>query len=279
MATYDCAPTLNDTQVLEFCKLGYVMLEGVVPAEINARTLEYVNAHPEGEPTAILHEEWFHTNVIVNPAVAGAVRSLLGPHFGLPSLMSNHRVQCPAGAQQWHRDGGSQFSPAVNYLQVFYLPQACGVENGPTEVLPGSHHVFNQSRAMAHLGELRGGVYTAAPAGSVFLTAYNIWHRRSASTASGLRNLLKYNYWRTTAPARNWLAEPGFDPKKANYVLDRPHLREQFQDCYDNARMFFWLSGRIDDFHFMGGQGWPVPGNHLPGGPYGFPGDVTNQRH
>ena len=33
----DVAPTLNDTQVLEFCKQGYLMLEAVVPDSINRR--------------------------------------------------------------------------------------------------------------------------------------------------------------------------------------------------------------------------------------------------
>jgi hypothetical protein len=277
MSTYDCPPSLDDTQVLEFCKLGFLMLDGVVPAAINQQALEYLEAHPQGEPTAILHEDWFHQNVIINPAVAGAVRSLLGPHFGLPNIMSNHRVQCPLPAQQWHRDGGSRPGPALNHLQVFYYPQACAVENGPTELLPGSHHLFNQARAMAHLGHVRGTYRAAGSAGSVFLTVYSIWHRRSGSTAPGLRNLLKYNYWRTAAPARDWVAAPGFDPKTANYVLNGPVLREQFQDCNDAAQMFFWLSGRAAEFNLMGGQGWPLPANHF-NGPYGYPGDPTNRR-
>ena len=28
---YDCMPTLNDRQVMDFCKNGYLMLDGVVP--------------------------------------------------------------------------------------------------------------------------------------------------------------------------------------------------------------------------------------------------------
>ena len=277
MATYDCPPTLNDTQVLDFCKQGFLMLDGVVPAEINARTVEYLQAHPGMEPTAILREDWFLHNVIVNPHVAGAVRSLLGPHFGLPGLMSNHRVQTPSPSQQWHRDGGSLPGPKLNYLQVFYLPQACTRADGPTELLPGSHQLFNQARAMAHLGQLRGTYYAAASAGSVFLTAYNIWHRRSAASATGLRNLLKYNYWRTTPPARDWIEEPGFNPKTVDYTVEKLQLREQFQDCFDAAELFFWLSGRAQEYHIMGGQGWPLPANHLDG-PYGFPGEVTNRR-
>jgi len=277
MPTYDCPPTLNDTQVLEFCKNGFLMLPGVVPAETSQRTLAYLEEHPSGEPTDIMQQDWFLQNVIVQPQVAGAVRSLLGPNFGLQILMSNHRVQCPLPAQQWHRDGRSQHGPQLNYLQVFYYPQACALESGPTELLPGSHQIFNQARWMSHFGQIRGTYKAAAPAGSVFLTVYSIWHRRSASTGTELRNLLKYNYWRTTPPALDCIQEPGFDPRLVDYRLDGPALREQFKDCDDNAQMYYWLCGRSAEFHLMGGQGWPIPA-HFIGGPYGYPGDVTNRR-
>jgi hypothetical protein len=277
MPTYDCQPTLNDTQVLEFCKNGFLMLPGVVPADINDRTQAYLEEHPSGEPTDILKEDWFLQNVIVQPQVAGAVRSLLGPNFGLPTLMSNHRVQCPQPAQQWHRDGRSQMGPRLNYLQVFYYPQECRLESGPTELLPGSHQIFNQARWMSHFGQIRGAYKAAGPAGSVFLTVYSIWHRRSASTSTELRNLLKFNYWRTTPPARDWLADPAFDPRLVDYRLDGPALREQFKDCDDNAQMYFWLCGRSSEFHLMGGQGWPIPGRFL-GGSYAYPGEVGNLR-
>jgi len=160
---------------------------------------------------------------------------------------------------------------------VFYYPQACALESGPTELLPGSHQIFNQARWMSHFGQIRGTYKAAAPAGSVFLTVYSIWHRRSASTGTELRNLLKYNYWRTTPPARDWIQEPGFDPRLVDYGLGGPALREQFKDCDDNAQMYFWLCGRSAEFHLMGGQGWPIPG-HFIGGSYGYPGDVTNRR-
>jgi hypothetical protein len=271
--THDCPPTLNDRQVLEFCKNGFLMLETVVPDEINRRTLDYLEEHPEAEPTGILKEPWFRDQVILNRAAAGAVRSLLGRDFGLPILMSNHRVRGPLGAQNWHRDGGSQYGPALQYLQVFYSPQECTRAMGPTELLPGSHFLFSLTSHMAHYGAIRGGFHAVAPAGSIFLTVYSIWHRRSASTDPQLRNLLKYNYWRTTPPQRDWLDDPEFDPITADYMLHGPPFRQQFRDCYDAAEMFFWLCGQSDQFHLMGGQGWPVPARFMEK-PYGYPGDA-----
>ena len=131
MRQYDCEPTLNDIEVLEFCKNGFMMFEGVVSDELNRRTNEYLDEHDSMEPTDILDEDWFMDGVIKHPAVAGALRSLLGRDFGLPNLVSNHRIQCPQPAQEWHYDGGDIFGPQLNYIQVFYYPQDCPRELRP----------------------------------------------------------------------------------------------------------------------------------------------------
>ena len=282
MDTSHVAPTLTDTQVLDFCKNGYLVLEGVVSAEVNRRTVEFLNEDARnvienpGEPSEILHEDWFVDGVIMNPAAAGAVRCLLGANFATPVLISNHRMRMPQPSQTWHRDSGSRHGPALHYLQVFYYPEDCPVEMGPTEVLPGSHLLFQYASHMGHYGGVREAVKTAAPAGSIFLTVYSIWHRRSRSTASGIRNLLKYNYWRTSPPQRDWIVEPEFDFGAANYALPRPAMRHRLYE--DGARMFFWLCGKSDEFHTMGGQGWPMSaalGHHYIDRSMGYPGEPT----
>ncbi len=271
--THSCRPGLKDSQVLDFCKNGFLVLEGVVPDNINRRTVEFLDQYPSHEPSEILSEDWFIDNVILNDQAAGAIRSLLGQNFGLPIIMSNHRVNCPSPAQGWHRDGNSKHGPALDYLQVFYYPEDCPLDLGPTELLPGSHFLFSLSRKMGHYGGIRGAYRAAAPAGTIFLTVYSIWHRRSVASGSGLRNLLKYNYWRTEAPHRDWIREPDFDIATANYKLEDPTFREQFRDCNDAAEMFFWLHGRLDSFALAGGQGWPLNENvgKYIDSPYGAP--------
>jgi hypothetical protein len=270
LPTYDCAPTLTDTQVLDFCKNGFMMLEAVVPDEIDRRTCAYLDEHDVIEPTEILREDWFHENVICNPAAAGAVRSLLGKSFGLPILMSSHRSVGALPAQQWHRDGGSTHGPEVNYLQVFYYPQECTRAMGPTELLPGSHLRYSTSPMMAHYGSIRGSYHSVAPAGSIFLTMYNIWHRRSAGTLGGVRNLLKYNYFRTAPPTRDWIAEPDFDLATADY-----RKSGERSGTFDPAHveMFFWLCGLREHYRTLGGQCWPFTRSFstLLDKPYGFP--------
>ena len=290
--THSCEPTMTDEGVVWFCRNGYWILEAAVPDEINRRALDYLASNTNGEPSEILQEDWFVDGVILNPAAAGAVRSLLGDDFALPTLMANHRGRGPAKPQDWHRDSGSLHGPALNYLQVFYYPQDVPPEMGPTELLPGSHFLYQREKHMAHYGAIKGGVLTAAPAGSIFITAYNIWHRRAARTApaaAGVRHLLKYNYWRTADPRRDWIVNPEFDVASADFVVDGLRFADGVRDCVDAAEMYFWLCGKIDEFHYLGGQSWPADillSKPAPGSDerarnrrrFGVPGDITDRR-
>jgi hypothetical protein len=198
--TFDCEPTLTDSQVLEFCRQGFVLLPGVVPDEINQRTCDYLDGKlpanpsfmPPGmteqdlqrirnshEPSTIFLEDWFIEHVLLNPQLAGVMRSLLGANVGLPVLASHHRVECPQPAQGWHQDADHIFGPEVNFIEVFYFPQDTPVAFGPTELAPGTH-IGPSRRAPEDTG-----VLTAGPAGTLGIHHQSILHRRAASTATG----------------------------------------------------------------------------------------------
>jgi hypothetical protein len=286
--TYDCAPTLNDAQVLDFCKTGYLVLPATIDDAVNTRCTDWLEQHAQldhskteareaaargharvrisrvAEPMELFQEEWFVDNVLCAPAVVGAVRSLLGRDFGLPILISNHRMtpdNTPAEEQGWHHDGGSQFDATeLNYLQVFYYPQNVTPEMGPTELCPGTHW-GTQSYDPRNQGVSsspppgRATVLTAFPAGSVVITDYPILHRRAASSIACSRNLLKYNYWRTSEPVRDWRgsAEP-FDFLGTDWNSDVG----DFYSCIPISRRFFWLAAEQYPEKLLGGQGWPL---------------------
>ena len=86
---YNCHPTLTDSEVFDFCKTGYLMLENVVADDINQRTTNYIE---ENGHRPLLNEDWFIEGIFQNPQAAGAVRSLLGANFALPIKLPNHRV-------------------------------------------------------------------------------------------------------------------------------------------------------------------------------------------
>ena len=261
--TFDCEPTLTDTQVLDFCRLGYLILEGVVPDDINQRAIEYLEGRlpanptyiPEGMTTqdlerirkannsTLLLEDWFIEQVALNPQVAGVLRSLLGKNVGLPVVIGHHRVQCPEPPQKWHQDHDCIFGPQVHFIRVFYYPQDTPVELGPTGIEPESH----LRPQPWHEGDK--GIATAAPAGSLIVHHQSILHRKGESTATGVRHMLKYNYWRTVPPTRDWIIEPDFDFQTAYYG---GHQLSRYI-----AHMFYWLSGKGDEFRLIGGQAWP----------------------
>ena len=262
--SFDCEPTLNDSQVLEFCRDGHLLLPGVVPDEINQRTCDYLEGKipanpcfiPPGmtpadlerirashEPSTIFLEDWFIEHVLLNPQVTGAIRSLLGKNVGLPVLVSHHRSQCPSQAQGWHQDADHIFGPELNFVEVFYFPQDTPVELGPTELVPGTH-IGPSSRAPDEAGVMSNG-----PAGTLGIHHQSILHRRAASSATGLRHMLKYSYWRSAPPTRDWIVEADFDFHSAYYG---GHVLARYA-----AHMFYWLCGKGDQFRIVGGQGWP----------------------
>ena len=260
----DCVPTLTDREVIDFCRNGFLMLPGVVPDDINRQVLDYLDdVDSTHEPTPIMRESFFVDGVLMNPHAAGAVRSLLGSGFTLPLLISNHRGPLPyTRPQSWHRDGGTIYTSALEYLQVFYYPEECTEEMGPTVLLPGSHFMRNKAPMMAHLGSIQGTVSTASPAGTIFLTVYGVWHRRSKAVSgprgkSRYRNLLKYNYWRTAPPARDWVRQEDIDFNKIDFNPPAG-VFEQFQGGIAAARMFTWLCGAEDQYRKRGGQCWPI---------------------
>ena len=188
MVKKECEPTLTDQQIIQFCRDGYMEFPGAVSKDITDRALDYVAENPDYamQPVPLLNESWFTDGLIFAPVVAGAVRSLLGAGFGLPWMLANHVGKCPdAKPLGWHVDGGNMHTWALNYLQVFCLMQDTTEEMGPTEVLPGSHFVLGQSALVTHYGAIRGTKKCVGPVGTVFLTCYPIWHRRSKATATG----------------------------------------------------------------------------------------------
>ena len=51
--THSCEPTMTDEDVVWFCRNGYWILEGVVPDDINQRSMDYLSSHAghQSEPT------------------------------------------------------------------------------------------------------------------------------------------------------------------------------------------------------------------------------------
>ena len=169
----DIQPTMNDSQVMDFISRGSVVLEGVVSDEFN-RQCETLPGRSINEFACT---PGFRNEVLLHPEIAGVARSLLGQNFCIPITAHHHLYEEAHPGQTWHSDGLSEYGHGVNHLQCYYYPQDVTLEDGPTMVLPGSHHRLVDREAIAHYGDILGQVSLTVPAGTVVLTHYGIWHK------------------------------------------------------------------------------------------------------
>jgi hypothetical protein len=238
----DIAPTMTDRDVADFIARGYVVLEGVVSDAMNRRC----DALPGGAVNEFVKSPAFRDEVALNPAVAGIARSLLGKNFAVPTSGHHHLFEEPHVGQCWHSDGLSDPHYEVHGLQCFYYPADVGREDGPTIVLPGSHFRFVDREAISHYDNIVGQVALVVPAGTVVLTAYGIWHKAGAKLSSKRRGMLKFSYYRTSSPIRDWLVEEdeippypgGFRPAYVTEV-------ESYRDTQLRRQVWNWLCGRV----------------------------------
>ncbi len=256
-------PTLTDDDVLQFCKTGFLVLEGVIPDSTNEWVFDYLDRE-DAPQSALVKDERFIAEVFLHPRVAGVARSLLGENFALPEKMASHRLVGPKKVGQWHMDGGAQFERTCTHLHVFYIPQDNTKEMGPTYFLPGSHLVPITREELQHFGHLAGQVQSNGPAGTVFFAHQSIWHRQAVKTDQSVRNLLKWNFWRTVPPVRDWIMDPDFDFGRVDFSLDSEYFAgpaRKWQSVPRVAEMFTWMCGKSDNFRWFGGSGWPYGGS------------------
>ena len=114
---------MTDQDVLDFCKKGFLLLEGVIPHSTNEWVFDYLDHRSSDKMEWLARDERFIDEVLLHPEVAGVARSLLGENFQMPDWISNHRLVSPVPAKSWHMDAGADFERECNILQVFYIPK------------------------------------------------------------------------------------------------------------------------------------------------------------
>ena len=180
--------------------------------------------------------------VFDDPAVAGALESLLGPGY----VMNPHR-HChlnPPGSpgQSWHKDcyvfDHNLRHPRFRWVLAFYYPQDVTADMGPTGVMPGQQWYRTISDPDPHKATEREEPLLGE-AGTVAIVHFDSWHRAIANRSGRKRYMLKFQFARTVEPS-------------ASEADGRRSWEESGAVCSDVWR---WLSGA--------GNG-PAPGSHEP---------------
>ncbi|MBT3343688.1 MAG: mitomycin antibiotics/polyketide fumonisin biosynthesis protein [Gemmatimonadetes bacterium] len=215
-SVYD--PELIQQWVRQFHRDGYLFIESVLDADTVAtlRTdLDTVLEQNPPKPGSVieLQPRMFETSPAnlslfdLEPIVSFA-EALIDPTC---HVIHNNSFRTPTGGGliTWHQDDASHYVvthgerptnvhlPVLLFTANYYLTDVEAVENGPTQVIPGSH-----LSGGAPPGSLDGTEYEdqiascLGPAGSVVMFNNQVWHRGGPNTSDRVRYMTQISYAR-----------------------------------------------------------------------------------
>ena len=205
MTTRPDSPT-DAASRARFVRDGHLVVRTGLPDEFHQAIYAKIEAVFEKEGNVgnnILPRVPEIQQVYDDPAVAGALQSLLGPGY----IMNPHRhchLNPPGGkGQSWHKDcyvfDHNLRHARFRWVMAFYYPQDTTPDMGPTGVLPGQQWYRTISdpdpaRATEREEALSGD------AGTVSIVHFDTWHRATANRSDRKRYMLKFQFARTAEP-------------------------------------------------------------------------------
>lgn len=197
---------LSDRDVRQFITEGYLVVRVGKSRAFHRGVYDEIESllAKEGNPgNNILPRIPSIQQVYDDPAIAGALTSLLGPNY----LMHPHRychLNSPGSkTQTWHKDD-YVFDQNVRrhrfrWVMAFYYPQDVSEEMGPTGIIPRSQ--YRNSIASDTASEPDENVLPlCGEAGTVTIVNFDIWHRACANLSDKPRFMLKFQFTRMHEP-------------------------------------------------------------------------------
>ena len=210
---------LSDIQMQQFLEDGYIIIRldesDWFPKNIRGQMDDLLAEEPN-PGNNLLPRIPELARVFENKAVAGALKSILGPDY----QMEDHRfphVNKPRSKQQnVHKDGALRGDHRTRKVFGFYYPQDTPESHGPTGVLPGSQY-FNQFPNKIPILPLTADA-------SVVIAHYEIWHLATANCENRSRYMMKFQFTRMADPE-----EPTWDLKNREWATDRRLLKSMWR--------------------------------------------------
>ncbi len=161
--------------------------------------------------------------VFDDPAVHGALTSILGPGYVMHTHRYCHTNRPGSKGQDMHKDsyeGDEQVRHhRCRWAMAFYYPQDTTVDMGPTAILPASQYYDTGERA-----HLRPELPLCGEAGTVAIVHYDLWHGATPNASDQERYMLKFLFTRLEEPhSPSWNNEAAHwqSPSGAVDELDR----------------------------------------------------------
>jgi len=196
---------LNDDALLTYLRQGYVTVQPNLPAELHRRIHdETEQVFADGNPgNDILPKVPAMQTVLDDPAVVGALSTILGPGYMLHAHRHCHFNPPGSDEQSSHQDS---YEDDVNvrhhhtrWAMAFYYPHDVTAAMGPTTVQPGTQYYYDSETVREEPEDALCG-----PAGTVTIVHYDLWHRAMSNQSDQKRYMVKFLFVRRREPT------PGF---------------------------------------------------------------------
>ncbi|MFE0246790.1 phytanoyl-CoA dioxygenase family protein [[Kitasatospora] papulosa] len=244
---------LTSVQVARFVASGSLRLDAVVPPGMNEQAVAFLDAGippvPYGTPLAEAFAPGsFAQRLTSLPAVAGAIRSLVGPGPTVDHHAVHVREPHQGSAQPLHGDAIIDVRPDAFDIQLMYYPHEVTADMGGTLSVPGSHLRRTNETDTGRYQNLRGQTRLVCPAGTVVLLHHGIWHGGRRNDSDTPRYMFKVRLNPTVPQVRLWNTDDLGDPRVGD------ELRTVF-DWYEPAagrlevhnRVLLWRALTGDD--------------------------------
>ncbi len=224
-----------------FYRDGSVVVPGVLGTEECARLRDITDEIAKTDPSFIIREpeekNLAFAELFIREPILSLVRAVLGPaaRFCATNVIRNQPGQ---SISHWHVDDIVEYPlppdvprwPAplpLPWLSVqLALSDIPTLEDGPTEIVPGSQLSGRDSPKESPVFEGQGAVPLFCRAGDIYLFNHQVWHRGRPNTGKRTRYLMQLQYGRGDNPAwrmKGAIRTPGLERILANAA---PALRE-----------------------------------------------------
>ena len=199
----------------------------------------------EGAQWRYWHESKFIREVFEQPAIAGAVSSLVGSEPGVDMSMPQIVPPWFPDSQNWHFDSVPEVRDPAFDIICFYYPQDTPPEMGATLVLPGSHlRTLVDQGSLAHYRNIAGQRRLVCRAGSVAIAHGRLWHCGQPNHTGEQRAMFKI--WLRARESQRGLFNTA-DCRDEAVELSIYETRQPWGDAAVNsinrARLWRYLSG------------------------------------
>ena len=212
------AQALSDGALRQFVRDGYVTVQTGLPRafheDVRRRLQEVFDE--EGNPgNNILPRVPELQRVVDDPAVRGALTSILGPTFVAHPHRHCHLNLPGSEGQRLHKDtldfSGDKQPPhhRPRWAIAFYYPQDVTDDMGPTGIAPGTQYFLERPDARAYPETTARG-----PAGTVTIVHFDIWHRGTPNRSATPRYMVKFEFGRMDEPAADGAGAAGRGPRR-----------------------------------------------------------------